>query len=415
MRLNFTLIFAASLCPALLPGVAKTWKRHTIDYSNRQTGKLGADGVRLADVNRDGLMDVVTGWEQGGAIVVYRNPGRIDVRGVWPSVTVGLVTNPEDAVFVDLNSDGNLDVVSSCEGSTRTMYVHWAPSSLDDYWKPELWLTDAIPATKGKQMWMFAIPAQIDGEGGVDLFVSSKGEGASIGWLRRKVSDKTDRDVSDMELIKIRSAGWIMSLETLDIDRDGDVDLLFSDRKGNNRGVGWLENPGRERTAEPKAWKEHMLGGQDHEVMFLDVGNLEGERKNDIVCATRNQEILVFSRSSIGWDTGTLPNPFGVTHGKAVVIGDVDADGHPDLVHTSNTGRNRNFPGISWLKNSNGNWTEYDIGGSVGVKFDLIKMIDIDSDGDLDALTCEEIDNLGVFWFENPLYDSDKVNRPTSD
>ena len=27
---------------------------------------------------------------------------------------------------------------------------------------------------------------------------------------------------------------------------------------------------------------------------------------------------------------------------------------------------------------------------------------DIDGDGDLDLLTCEEVHDLGVFWYENP-------------
>ena len=29
--------------------------------------------------------------------------------------------------------------------------------------------------------------------------------------------------------------------------------------------------------------------------------------------------------------------------------------------------------------------------------------VDMDGDGDLDVLTCEERDNLGVIWYENPL------------
>ena len=56
-----------------------------------------------------------------------------------------------------------------------------------------------------------------------------------------------------------------------------------------------------------------------------------------------------------------------------------------------------------------------DVSGSVGVKFDLVELVDLDGDGDLDAITCEEVDNLGVFWFENPLYKSEytKVSNQT--
>ena len=98
------------------------WKRHTIDNSSR-----GADGVRLRDVNGDGLPDIATGWEEGGVIRVYLHPGYASAKQPWPSVTVGEVNSPEDAVLVDLDRDGAFDVVSSCEGRVRTMFFHWAP------------------------------------------------------------------------------------------------------------------------------------------------------------------------------------------------------------------------------------------------------------------------------------------------
>ena len=397
------LLLVGCLCSGLVTVLAKPWKRHTIDSSSKAAGKLGADGVRLADVNGDGLLDITTGWEQGGAIVVYQNPGPAKARAAWPSVTVGRVVSPEDAMFIDLDNDGNLDVVSSCEGSARTMYIHWAPPKRGDYWNPSAWRTEAIPATKGKQLWMFAAPARLDCSGAAELFVSSKGGNASIGFLVRKDPDSLARDAGGFEYVKLRSAGWIMSLEPLDMDGDGDTDLIYSDRRGANRGVGWLENPGSAMIRKPTAWKDHLLGGQGKEVMFLDAADLDGDDDMDIVCTTRSQQLLIFKKADTKWDVDTLPNPYGLPHGKAVAIGDVNGDGRPDLVHTTNTGGNRKVPGVSWLEQAESKWAVHNIGGSVGVKFDLIELVDLDKDGDLDAITCEESDNLGVFWYENPL------------
>ena len=408
------LVLAVFLCSALM-ALANPWKRHTIDSSNKQAGKLGADGVRLADVNGDGLLDIATGWEQGGAIVVYQNPGRAKAKAAWPSVTVGRVASPEDAVFVDLDGDGNLDVVSSCEGRERTMYVHWAPAKRADYLTTSAWTTELIPVTKQKQSWMFAEPAQIDGRTGMELFVSSKGGNGSIGWLRLPTDRQQTRKVTEWKFVKLRDAGWIMTLKALDMDDDGDSDLLFSDRKGDKRGVNWLENPGGTEAASPEKWTEHVIGGKEHEVMFLSVGDLNHDGARDIVCPTRNGEILLFEGNGNGWKIHSTPNPFGVPHGKAVAIGDIDNDGRNDLFHVTNTGRNRELPGATWMsqrpdKPWSSKWNVTDVSGSIGVKFDLVELVDLDEDGDLDAITCEEVDNLGVFWFENPLYDSSKLH-----
>ena len=134
--------FFLASCLALLPTLlwAEPWQRHTIDRSSR-----GADGVRLADANGDGRLDIATGWEEGGVIRVYLNPGPDKARSGWPQVTVGRVKSPEDAVLVDLDGDRRMDVVSCCEGGVRTVFVHWAPAVESDYLDPDAWKTTALP------------------------------------------------------------------------------------------------------------------------------------------------------------------------------------------------------------------------------------------------------------------------------
>jgi hypothetical protein len=381
------------------------WRRHTIDASSR-----GADGVRLADVNQDGYPDIATGWEEGGRIRICLNPGPKASRGLWPSVTVGEVKSPEDAVFVDLDQDGAVDVVSCCEGKTRTVFFHWAPKSPTKYLQGDAWTTAAVPATLQKQSWMFALPLQIDARHGVDLVLGAKGKGAEVGWLQAPADS---RNLAGWKWHPLYRAGWIMSLEPADLDHDGDTDILVSDRKGARRGVLWLENPGADAAARGAAWNEHRIGGGNHEVMFLTQGDLDADGRSDVVAATRGGQILWFSTmdSAAGtWSERAIENPHGTPHGKAVSLGDIDLDGTLDLIHSANTGGNRQQPGVVWMsrspirssKNELQEWEVHDISGPQGVKFDLIQTLDLDQDGDLDVITCEERDNLGVFWYENP-------------
>lgn len=396
------------------------WPRHTIDASSR-----GADGVRLADVNGDGLLDIVTPWEEGQRIGVSLHPGRgsdaagataattaattaaaaaaAPVRCPWPRVTVGTVRAAEDAVFVDLDGDGAVDVVSCCEGSERTVYVHWAPKDRRQYLDPAAWMTQPLPASQGAAQWMFCLPMDADGEHGIDLVAGAKNQGAAIGCFR---APPQPRDLAAWTWHAWRPCGWLMSLVAEDMDGDGDWDVLFSDRKGPRRGVYWLENPGPRPSQQP--WAEHVVGGRDAQVMFLDVADLDADRLRDVVAATSGEGILFLRRTAPqgdAWEPHTIPFPPGIGTGKGVRVGDVDGDGRPDLVLTC---ENATGPrqGCVWLRcrgvPGRDAWDAYPISGPQGVKFDLVQLIDVDGDGDLDAMTCEERENLGVFWYENP-------------
>ena len=214
----------------LLAGTASAepWKRHTIDSSNRSAGKRGADGVRLADVNGDGHLDITTGWEEGGAVAVYLNPGPDKVSQVWPSVTVGSVRGVEDAVFADLDGDGSVDVVSCAEGRINNVFVHWAPKSKSDYLAGDEWTTDSFPASADRR-WMFALPMDMNSDGRPDLVIGSKNDNAIVGWLE---NPRNPRDTAAWKLHELSPASWIMSLQASDLDGDGDKDILYSDRFG---------------------------------------------------------------------------------------------------------------------------------------------------------------------------------------
>lgn len=384
---------------------AEPWSRHTVDDTSR-----GADGVRLADVNGDERPDVVTGWEEGGLVRVYLNPGSTGAAEAWPRVTVGEVASPEDAVFADLDADGAVDVISCCEGSNRTVFIHWAPDDPGRYLDESAWTTEPIPATRGEQMWMFALPMQVDGKNGVDLVVGSKGTGATIGWLQ---SPEDPRDPAGWRFHRLYDAGWIMSLEAGDVDGDGDRDLIASDRKGETPGVLWLENPGADAVGRGEEWPVHRIGADGREVMFLDRADVNEDGRTEILCAVRPHEILMLKPKKEPrqpWEAQPIRFPEqveGLETGvaKAVRAGDVDLDGRTDLIVTCGNAHGEKT-GIFRLSERDSDeetaWEAHAVGGPEGLKYDLVELLDLDADGDLDALTCEERDLNAVVWYENP-------------
>lgn len=383
---------------AKLPSARPDWHRHTIDQSSQ-----GADGVRLGDLNRDGLPDIVTGWEEGGVIRAYLHPGFEKVRQLWPAVTVAELISPEDAVFADLDGDGNLDVISSTEGKDRSIYVHWGPEA-DRVLDRAAWHTAPLEAARDRMRWMFALPMDIDGKHGMDFFAGGKDAGAAVGWFEAPPSA---RDLSGWRWHPLREVGWLMSLIPADMDADGDADLLFSDRNGLRAGIFWLENPGKAQATRP--WNEHSIGPVSRdEVMFLAYADLDGDGLRDVISAVKPQQLDFYRRlSPQGRFAAAVHIPFPDNTGtaKGVAVGDLDGDGLQDLLISCEHAVGVKRGVVALLATRTGDQTVYhpwDISGAPGTKFDLLQILDLDGDGDLDVITCEETENLGVFWYENP-------------
>ena len=241
--------------------VGSPWERHVIDASEK-----GADGVRLADVNGDGLVDIATAWEQSGAVKAYLNPGADKAASEWPSVIVGRVESPEDAVFVDIDGDGKFEVISSTEGEEKTIYVH--QSKGDAFLDAASWETRPVVRSAGKNQWMYAEPIDVDGNGSVDIVAGSKNDFAMIGSWRFPSTPGGRASWS-----RWYGAGWVMSIVAHDMNGDGAPDIVASDRKGPRSGALWFQNmPGS------AAWPEYRIGPEaEHEAMFLDVADLDGD------------------------------------------------------------------------------------------------------------------------------------------
>ncbi|MBZ0257638.1 FG-GAP-like repeat-containing protein, partial [bacterium] len=209
--------------------------------------------------------------------------------------------------------------------------------------------------------------------------------------------------LSEWKVRKICDAGWIMSLVPV-YNKIGVLSELYvTDRKKETKAAKHFLNI-------KGAFTESVIGSADQEPMFMDLADFDQDGLLDVVLATYSDVIDVHRQAKQGWkfsaESWTIKMPPNTGTGKSVGIGDIDLDGDMDIAFTC--GNSEGKHGVMWLSYRESpketEWVAHDIGGLTGTKFDRLVLIDLDNDGDLDLLTCEERENLGVIWYENPIH-----------
>ena len=390
------------------------WKRHTVSNDF-----FGAESVHQSDMDGDGLIDFVVGWEQTGVATMHLNPGTESVTAEWPSVEIGLAEGVETSVPVDLDGDGRLDVVSSLESGV--IRVHWAPApglAIDD---PKNW-TDQDLYIQESERWGPLEAFQVDGLNGPDIVFGALGEAGDfdvpIGWLEAPANPRVD----PWTFRSLGEAAFVTTIIGRDMDGDGDLDVVWTDRlfSADERGAWWFQNPGP-GPAQTQPWNKIPIGSLERMPMTMDLADIDGDGLEDAIVPDREFTLSWhrrFDSTGLFWASFEIAWPSDMARPKAVRVGDIDLDGRPDLVATAvdavETGL---LVGVAWLRQPadamQADWTPYNIGGPEGEKFDRIVLLDLDGDGDLDVVTTEERNNsnvipgLGVVWYENPVIELD--------
>lgn len=226
----------------------------------------------------------------------------------------------------------------------------------------------------------------LSGDGQPDLFISSaKNDG--MHWYH----------YPDWEKYVIRTYGsWSEDCQIVDIDNDGDNDVV----NGNKQGLYWYENPlNKSGRFDAGIWTEHKIGSDGTNIHDLEVADLNGDGKPDVAIRyeKENQKpVYIFMQSNpYEWMAVTKTN---ITHkkGEGLALGDLDGDTDTDMAI-----------GEIWLENMGIGtaWKEHAISSNT-TRMHGLAMGDFNNDGYLDIHTSIRHDHPGdqdnvSIWLSN--------------
>lgn len=286
--------------------------------------------VHAADLDGDGDMDVlgIAGFED--LIVWFEN---LDGIGNFGSQRIISTTTdlPNEIVAADLDGDGDLDVIV-CSVNENAIIWFENTNGLGDFGPKQIITNNAL---SGRSVYA----TDFDGDLDIDLVATSSGN-KRLYWYENL--DGLGTFGPDLLIVETEDFGGFVSVFAIDIDGDGDNDVLAAEFGGNT--LSWFEN----------------INGQG---------------------AFGPQQII----------SSTLITPF------MVFSIDLDNDGDADVLSASGTDDK-----VVWFENLNGlgAFSAEKVITSLTDSPRSVYAADLDGDGDHDVLSASIADNT-IAWYEN--------------
>ena len=180
----------------------------------------------------------------------------------------------------------------------------------------------------------------LSGDGRADVFASSA-DGGGMHWYEFPTWDK--------RTIRVHGT-WSEDVQLTDVDADGDLDVV----SGNSAGVYYYKNPLPARDPRTDEWHAIKLGSDGMNVHDLEVGDLNGDNKVDVVIRyekeiERSVRVYLQESDTTFTEIGTV----NTTHlgAEGLVLGDIDDDGDVDIA-LGNIWCENNGDGAGWTEHT---------------------------------------------------------------
>jgi hypothetical protein len=212
-------------------GYTDFYREKLIPHSLSQEGPALAVG----DVNGDGLEDLFVGGAAGQSSLIFIQQKKGNFKPMnkleFPN---NVFADEVDASFFDADGDRDLDLIivhggnEFPVGDNRLSAQLWINDGKGNFKEA---VHGSLPFTANNCSCVR--PCDFDQDGDIDLFIGSRSVPGAYGWSPKQLLLENDgtghfKDITDLNTIGLKDIGMVTDACWMDYDKDGDKDLLLA-------------------------------------------------------------------------------------------------------------------------------------------------------------------------------------------
>ncbi|MFC1762729.1 FG-GAP-like repeat-containing protein, partial [Planctomycetota bacterium] len=348
----------------LTAGGSASFTAHTVD-----SGAGGAHYLEAADIDDDGDMDLVGALWDDDDVVWYENDGSENFTEHVIDATMGGVVIVR---AVDIDEDGDIDVFAV---GLNESDIHWYENDGSESF------TQRTITTTAAGLSDFQV-GDIDGDNDLDIVVVSENTDDSIFWYENNGSESFSANTISTSLVDPRH------FSLFDLDEDNDLDIVVTSM-GSGDDVLWYANNGS------GSFTSSTVGSLSNQSPTgVDVLDVDGDGDLDILASTKSGDKAYWFKNDGSESFTTISIGSALPDGAWGIEGaDMDGDGDTDVLVAT-------YSGFFWYENDGSeSFTKTTIETGFSSNRD-IKVADVDLDGDMDVLATAWGEDT-FKWYEN--------------
>jgi uncharacterized delta-60 repeat protein/gliding motility-associated-like protein len=311
---------------------------NAITFAARQDFPAAASsqGIEVGDMDNDGKLDLIIVSDGSSQVSVFRNTSSVGSISFDPRIPFTTGTLTVDVAIGDLDGDGKTDmVVTNATSSTISVYRNRGITGISFAARQDI--------TTGSNPYSVAI-GDIDGDGKSDVLTANRNSNTVS--IFRNISSVGSMAFDPRVDLSIGAGTQPHCVAIGDLDGDGKADIVSSNYA--SRTLSAFRNNSSPGTLSVGSFDSRVdfVNGTVNNPTYVSIGDVNGDGKPDLAVGNDNgTQIQVHKNlSTVGAITPTsFQAKVDFTSGTRpyrVSIGDLNADGKPEIVSanaTSNT------------------------------------------------------------------------------